>query len=133
MNALCTATLLHTFKLATSPELLLRLIAETFFSQVLHSSVGSEASRDLGEQGHLRLLHRLHHGAGHALPGSCPPHSHAGKTQVFWITLIELCFWFPLPPFHVILTPPRVSTAVRQHLAVHGQSGHLHAAALSLP
>lgn len=96
MNALCTAAPLHAFSLAASPELQLRFIAEPLSSQILHSSVGSEASRDLGEQGHLRLLHRLHHGTGHALPGSHPPHSHAGKTQVLWITLIELCSFRPV-------------------------------------
>lgn len=101
MNALSTATLLHTFTLAASPLLQLRFTAESIFSQILHSSVGSKASRDLGEQGHLRLLHRLHHGAGYALPGPRPPHSHAGKTQVLQIVSIEQCFLFLCLKFHM--------------------------------
>ena len=49
------------------------------FFQVFYSLVGSEPPWDLGEQGHLCVLHRLHHGADYAVPGPNAPHPHAGK------------------------------------------------------
>lgn len=55
------------------------ILTVVFYPQVLHPSVGSEPSRNLGEQRHIRLLHRLHHGASYALSGSDASYPYAGK------------------------------------------------------
>lgn len=47
--------------------------------QICNPSLGPQPRRDVGREGHIRLLHRLCHGAHSPLPGPHAPHSHAGK------------------------------------------------------
>lgn len=69
----------------------------------------------------LDLIHHIHMLVRQRRVGS-------SRLKVLFVQLL---------PFHVAFIHPRAchepSTAFRQHLAVHGEFGHLHAAALSLP